>query len=261
MMYGLNLIAPPRRTLGVAGVIAGMVVGAANAGITDPGLSFSATNLQGTGSVSIALAQGSPLPGGGWQWALVGAPVPILGPGNVVLGTINQGTATLDDTGRVVATSFAVTAGNSNTNFTVTSALVSFPSLLNPLGRTSAGLTVTDNTGNGASVSGNLLGGSVFTSRYNGQAPAGSLFANLIAGPLVEPTGFGSESASASFPGAPGAFAPIAGSVSSMSTMWDFTVTQNDQASGTSVFVLVPSPGTLGLLGLSGLALARRRRA
>lgn len=247
----------------VAAVLAGIgaFAGVAQGGISDPGVVFTATNAQGTGSLSIPLAQGAPLPGGGWQWVLVGPPVNILGPGNVVLGTLTQASMTLRDTNVLAASSFAVTAGQSNTTFTLNSALVTFGSITNAQARASAGLTVTDNTGNGASVTGNRPGGAVFSAQYNGLAPAGSTFADLIAGPLVEPGGFGSESTNQSFPAAPGAFSAIAGSVGSVSTMWDFTVTANDQASGTSVFVLVPTPASLALLGMSGLVLGGRRRA
>jgi hypothetical protein len=232
----------------------------AQAGYTDPGLVFTATNAQGVGSVTISLAQGAPLPNGGWQWVLVGPPIPIMS-GLNTLGTITQASITMIDSGGLVASSFAVTSGNSATNFMIGSGLVFFPTQINPSARASAGLTVTDNTGNGASVTGNRPGGSVYSSHYNGLAPGGTTFSNLIAGPLVEPAAFGSESTNQSFPAAPGAFTTVVGSVSNLSTIWDFTVTANDQASGTSVFVLTPAPGSVALLGLGGLVLGRRRRA
>lgn len=253
-----------RSIAGFVGSVAGLALATsvAQAGFTDPGIKFTATNAQGTATVSISLAQGAPLPGGGWQWVLVGPPIAITTGGGAVLGTITQGSITMMDSGnRMVASSFAVTSGLSATNFVISSGESTFGAMLNPDARASAGLTVTDNTGNGASVTGNRPGGNVYSAHINGQAPAGSTFSNLIAGPLVEPNAFGSESTNQSFPAAPGAFTTIAGSVSSMSTMWDFTVTANDQASGTSVFVLVPGPGGVALLGISGLALARRRRA
>lgn len=254
-------IKSPQAILAIAGVASMALAGVAQAGISDPGLTLTATNAQGTGTLTVPLANGSVLPGGGWQWILAGPPINLTNPGNVVIGTLNQGTITMSDTGVLVASSFAVTAGTSDTTFQLNSALVTFSALLNPQARASAGLTVTDNTGNGASVTGNRPGGSVFSAQYNGLAPAGTAFANLIAGPLTEPNAFGSESASQSFPAAPGAFTTVAGAVTSVSSMWDFTVTANDQASGTSVFVLVPTPAGLALLGLGGLVLGGRRRA
>lgn len=248
-------------TLLVAGAALALGASVAQAGITDPGLTFTATNAGGTGSITVPLANGAPLPGGGWQWVLVGPPINIVAPSNEILGTLTQGSITMNDTGGLVASSFAVTAGNSNTNFQIASALVSFSGLGNPQARASAGITVTDNTGNGASVVGNLAGGSVYGAHYNGMAPGGTTFASLIAGGVIEPSAFGSESSNQSFPAAPGAFSTIIGAVGSMSTMWDFTVTAGDQASGTSVFVLIPAPSGLAALGVAGLVMGRRRRA
>jgi MYXO-CTERM domain-containing protein len=244
-----------------AGVVVATLAAAAHAGITDPGLTFTATNANGTGTLSVPLASGAPLPGGGWQWVLTGPPLNIMSPGNVVLGTVSQGSITMNDNGGIVAITFAATAGGAATNFQVNSALVSFSPVGNPQARASAGLTVTDNNGDGASVTGNRPGGTHYSAHYNGLAPAGSAFANLIAGPLVEPNAFGSEASSQSFPAAPGAFSTIVGSVQSMSAAWDFTLTAGDQASGTSVFVIIPAPAGLGLLGVAGLALGSRRRS
>jgi len=249
---------------GLAGVACGTLLagmpGIALAGFSDPALVFTATNLTGTGSINITLAQGSALPGGGWQWALAGPPVAITTGGGALIATITAGSITMQDTGGLVATSFAVTAGNSATNIQILSGEVFFPNQFNPQGRASSALTVTDNNGNGASVSGNRPGGTAFSAHYNGAAPLGTPFSNLISGPLTEPNAFGSESTSQAFPIAPGVFAPIAGNVSSISSVWDFTVTANDQASGTSVFVLVPAPASLALLGMGGLLAGRRRR-
>lgn len=232
--------------------------GSALAGYTNPGLAFTATNAQGAASVSINLGQGAPLPGGGWQWVLFGPAIPIQTGGGVVLGSINQGTVTLNDTGALVAVSFAVTAGNSATNFIINSSVVSFSPMAMD-GRASAGMTVTDNTGNGASITGNRPGGAMFSAHYNGAAPGGTTFANLITGPLVEPNAFGSEASNQSFPAAPGVFTPV-GVVGDISTTWDFTVSANDQASGTSVWVVIPSPASLALLGAGVLVSGRRRR-
>lgn len=232
----------------------------AHAGYSDPAIIFTATNLTGTGTISINLAAGAALPGGGWQWSLAGPPVAITNGGGALIGMITSGTVTMQDSGGLVATSFAVTAGNSATNFQISSGEVFLPVKFNPQGRASSGLTVTDNTGNGASVTGNRPGGTAFSAHYNGLAPAGTAFSNLIAGPLSEPNAFGSESTSQSFPVAPGVFAPIVANVTSISSLWDFTVTANDQASGTSVFVLVPAPASLALMGMGGLITGRRRR-
>jgi hypothetical protein len=45
-----------------------------------------------------------------------------------------------------------------------------------------------------------------------------------------------------------------------MSSQFKFTVSANDQATGTSVYVItIPEPASLGLLVLGGLGLLRRR--
>jgi len=40
----------------------------------------------------------------------------------------------------------------------------------------------------------------------------------------------------------------------------NFSLTQHDQASITSVFFVVPAPGVIGLLAIGGLGIGRRRR-
>lgn len=239
---------------------AGIAAGSASAGITDPGVVFEATNAQGTGSVSISLAQGSVLPGGGWQWVLAGPPIPIMSGPNVI-GTITQGSVTLIDQlpQPLLATSFAVQAGESNTSFSIQSALVSFPTINDTHARATAGITVTDVNGGGASVTGNRPNASVFSAHYNGQAPAGAAFANLLSGGVSEPNPFGSESVSQNFPFGPG-FSPLGTDASSASTIWDFTVSAGDAASGTSGFFLVPAPASMALLSVAGGVMLRRRR-
>ncbi|MEZ6234454.1 MAG: PEP-CTERM sorting domain-containing protein [Phycisphaerales bacterium] len=240
---------------------AGIVAGSASAGITDPGVLFEATNAQGTGSVAINLGQGAPLPGGGWQWILVGPPIPIMSGPNVI-GTITQGSVTLIDQSpqAVVATTFAVAAGQSNTSFTISSALISFPTISNAQGRATAGITVTDVGGGGASVTGNRPNDSVFSAHYNGMAPGGTTFGNLISGGVTEPVAFGSETASENFPAGPG-FLALGGNASDASTQWAFTVSGGDTASGTGAFFIVPAPASMALLSIAGGVMLRRRRA
>jgi MYXO-CTERM domain-containing protein len=45
-----------------------------------------------------------------------------------------------------------------------------------------------------------------------------------------------------------------------MSARYRFSLTANDEASGTSSFEIVPAPGAIALLGMGGLLAARRRR-
>ena len=57
-----------------------------------------------------------------------------------------------------------------------------------------------------------------------------------------------------------GSFQPTGIDVTSISASWDFTLSAFDSATGTSTFTIVPAPASAALLGLGGLAAARRRR-
>jgi hypothetical protein len=54
-------------------------------------------------------------------------------------------------------------------------------------------------------------------------------------------------------------WAPIAGSVSSIESEFHFVLSANQEASGTSMFEVVPEPVGLSFLALGGLALLRRK--
>lgn len=153
--------------------------------------------------------------------------------------------------GQTVTLNFNVAAGAANTVFQVTSAQfgAAYPTAM---GRASAGVSVTDTLGNGATLS--AVGGSSYTAYYNA---FGSTFASLLNGPVVAGA-FSTATASAEFPGG-GLFGPVAGSVSDIGAEWTFAVSAFDIASGTSVFTVVPAPASLALLGLGGLAMRRRR--
>ncbi|MCL4220229.1 MAG: PEP-CTERM sorting domain-containing protein [Phycisphaerales bacterium] len=153
--------------------------------------------------------------------------------------------------GQTVTLNFNVAAGASNTVFQVTSAQfgAAYPTAW---GRASAGVSVTDTLGNGATLA--AVGGAAYTAYYNA---FGSTFASLLNGSVVAGA-FSTATASAEFPGG-GLFGPVAGSVADISAEWTFAVSAFDIASGTSVFTVVPAPASLALLGLGGLAMRRRR--
>jgi hypothetical protein len=54
-------------------------------------------------------------------------------------------------------------------------------------------------------------------------------------------------------------YAPIADPVADMSAMISFELSADDLASGTTNFVIVPEPTSLGLLALGVIGLLRRR--
>lgn len=158
-----------------------------------------------------------------------------------------------------VDVNFSVFAGALNTTFTITSPTLSFATLSNTAGRTSAGFSLTDLDGDGVNISG-WNGNSIYTSRYNGAVPGGTTFHDHFVGTFGTPDPFGSFSTSENNPLA--GFVPIVPDVSDMSARFRFTLSANDLASGTSVYEIIPipSPSAMALLGLGGLLAARRRR-
>ena len=157
-----------------------------------------------------------------------------------------------------VVVQFTVTSGAVDTDFTITSALNSFAAINNAFGRASAGVTVTDVDGDGASLTGLGVGGAAYEAHYNGMVPGGSSFADLLFNPVVAEIA-GTASDSASFPGL-GAFQPIAGSVTDMSARFSFRLSANDIASGTSNYEIIPEAGSLAVIGLGIVIGVRRRR-
>jgi hypothetical protein len=149
--------------------------------------------------------------------------------------------------------SFNVQAGASATSFTITTALVNFPTITNGVANASAAITLTDGNANGiATLTGNLgpSGGFAYQADYNGYVPGGTNYALFV-------PSFGAPSFTGS-----GAAGPtvLSGNQTDMSAMFAFTLSPRDLASGTSTYEIVPSPAGVALLGVGGLATARRRR-
>jgi hypothetical protein len=173
-----------------------------------------------------------------------------------LLATIDGFSLSYDGDPQIIL-NFAVTAGNANTAFSISSALVAFPSLTNPQASATAAITVTDNGTNGGTATGTFPGVKSYEATYNG----GSLFADLVS-PVIAPpgsSGIGSER----FPVPIGSTIAIPGSVTSMAAEFSFVLTANDSASGTSNFtIIVPEPSSILLALAGGVALmfAVRRR-
>ena len=149
--------------------------------------------------------------------------------------------------------SFSVTAGGAATNFTISSAVLSFPSISPAVGQATASLTVTD-LGGGAGASASSASGSIYEAYYNGA----SVFASLLTSPVTAPAS-GMNLVSESSPMA--GFSPIAGAVVDMSAQYSFTLSANDSATGTSTWIVVPSPAAAAMFSFAGvLGIARRRR-
>jgi uncharacterized protein (TIGR03382 family) len=227
------------------------------ADISDIVLRIEATNEMGTAVFEGHLSDGTWYEGREYIWESR-TPIMMLNQSGQVIASFNGGRVRcVDDP--IVQLNFSVSAGTLNTTFTITSPLLSFAAISNAEGRASAGVTATDIDGNGATVM-PANQPSLYTSRYNGAVPGGTLFADLIDGPVAAPA-FDTNSASEDFPGG-GLFTPVAGAVSDMSSRFRFSLTANDDASGTSTYEIrpIPAPGAVTLLGLGGLLAGRRRR-
>lgn len=160
----------------------------------------------------------------------------------------------------VVNLNFAVQAGASaSTTFMIASSLLTFPTLTNAQGAASAGFSVTDFNGNGATLSGLAGTGGAFgyLAQYNGFAgtQSGTTFSEAI--PSVVAGGFGTNTGNSNVPGA--GYQAIPGSISDMSAMVKFTLSRFDLASGTTSFVVIPEPSSMLLIGVGGLFAIRRR--
>ncbi len=234
------------------GVVALAGVATAWGDIGDPVLTFEASNAMGNGSVVINQDDGA-WDGDSWFW-MAFEPIKIYTDGGDLIVTLDQGSAFFQQAHPVIGLGFAVLAEDFDTTFTITSTTLTFDTIFDAEGRTSGGMTLTESNGDTALLTGLQAGGTLFHADYN----SGSTFANLLTGPFSEGDAFGTTSATDEFP-AGGAFAPM-GDVSDISVEWSFELSANDQASGTSVFVVIPTPASFALIAIGGLVAGRRRR-
>lgn len=230
-----------------------VLVGAASAiaDIGDPVIVFEASGAMGSGSYTVTLDDGT-WAGDSWFWSS-SDPIEIRSGSGDLIVTVNNSSVFIHED-PVVALGFAVTAGGSDTIFTITSSTVSFSTIEDAIGRASAGITLTESDGDTATMTGLQPGGALFTAFYNGSNP----FANLLAGPFVESDPFGTTDANDEFPGG-GGFT-LVGDVDDISSQWSFELSANDQASGTSVFVVIPAPASVAVFMTGALGVLRRRR-
>jgi len=234
-------------------VAAAVFAGAAYAGpgidgsLTGPLLSITAIAAGKTAIWELGWDQFPALVNGKGSWSSPGV-IELKDNGDLIasLNSINV----FYDVDPSVQLNFSVTAGNTVTTFTFTSSTVVFTPLVNPVATATAAVTVTDNNGNGVTLTGLLPGGKV----YRADTDLGN-YALLVNG--VSAGMFQSKTANESLAGV------IAGTVSSISSQFSFTLTALDGASGTSSFTVIPEPGSLvalgsALAGFAGLALRRR---
>lgn len=115
--------------------------------------------------------------------------------------------------------------------------------------------TVTDTNGDGATLTPGA--GGVYTALIDGASYGAP---QLLNGIYVDPAGGGPTSIPTSTFGAPIPSYPGPAVNTSIGIQLEFTLTGFDQASITSNHVVVPEPGTAGLLGVGLAGLASRRR-
>jgi len=237
-----------------------MLASTASAQITlsDPVLHFEASNGSGSGFVDIPWMSGASNPDGSYFWGLTGGPIDIMD-GPTVIATITAASISAGNLPfKSLGIGFTVFAGGSDTTFTVTSSLSSFGAQTPAEARAAGGMSLSDSAGTplGATLVGNGLGGTMYASLMNGASPGTSTtFADLISGPFAVGDNASDSWTDESAP-AP-IFTPTA-PITSITTLWSFTLSQGDQAAATAGFWAVPAPASL--LVLSGGVFAIRRR-
>jgi hypothetical protein len=135
-----------------------------------------------------------------------------------------------------IAMSFAVMSGAATTTFTISSGLLSFAAF-NAEARATVGMSVSDTDGDGVTLTGGGPTGGAYLAQYNGVAPGGTTFAEVIASLSAGP--FSSSTTSVDTPAV--GFSPI-GVVGDMSVQVKFDLSAYDQASGTSTYTIRDFP-------------------
>ncbi len=238
---------------GIAAGAVALIAGAASAGLSHIILQIQADVNGQVGTFSVPQSAGT-WTGTSFSWTLA-APTPIMSRTGLQLGIVTDASVfVIEDP--VVAVNFNIVSTAANTNFTIASPLLSFPTMTGAVGAASAAVSVTDLFGDGATLT--PSGGGAYSAEYNGLVPTGTNFATLLDS-AVTAGAFSTATASDEFPGG-GLFAPIAGNISDISARWQFTLSPDDLASGTGVFTVVPAPSALAVVAVGGLLAGRRRR-
>lgn len=201
----------------------------------------------------------------GWDWSNTAA-FPVLDGSNQPLLWITQLSLTSGTTLNTVNNerrwghdfSFAVQAAGAQVDISISTTIISFDTVFTPAGRSDTGFTLTDTSGSapGATVFGLLPNGYAYEAVYDG----GTVFRNYLDFDPAESVG---QDQSAGYDGnmaPPGSFAAVGANVSSMQLSYNFRLSADDQASGSTTWVIIPTPGAAGLIGMGLLVATRRHR-
>ncbi len=233
----------------------------------DGGQALRIVASSGSGQAEVLIPESSGVwIGEEWFYSL-SRPLPILGNDGRLLGRLERLVLVITGSPQV-SLNFLVKAGASDTQFVIESELLNFTTISSATGRASAGITVTDLDGDGVHLQGAFGDSSLaYQSRINpgsGEIRFAELVENVVLGPG------GSITSHGMFPSPVGAFSATtqAGlslhSANSMQSAFEFTLSANDVAGGTSVFALTtpePSVGVFAaIVGVSWLLLRRSPR-
>jgi MYXO-CTERM domain-containing protein len=221
--------------------------------LSDVVFEITATNAQGTATLSVTQAMGTFIGDDIFMWN-IGAAMDLIDPDTMNTIATVGGANVFYQGDPTIAMGFSVTAGLSDTSFTISSGLLGFDELSNPDGLVSVGLTLTDGNGDGGALMGHGDDMTLGSWQYNGQAPGGTEFVPLVGQATVDPGG------SFDFAGDTGGFVSVGEAVSDMSAIFTFDLSAGDQASSTSNYVMQQLPAPAGLAVLAGLGIVGRRR-
>jgi hypothetical protein len=123
--------------------------------------------------------------------------------------------------------------------------------------------TVTDLTGDGATVSSIPTGGPIYTALtdVNPDFSGGNVAGTLLAGASASAGAFQSSTIGPAEFGGPIPAQPYGAVTTNIAIRLQFTLTAGDSASFTSLFVVVPAPGALAVAAFGLVGGSRRRRA
>lgn len=227
----------------LTGLAAGLTATVANAAIVGDAFVISATNANGTFGIVVTQAQLTFEPLDSSYSYIYSGPAVVLANGV----TVESFDIFFQDDPTIAMTFVGFTGGLA-TSFSISSGALVFAPLVGQTAYAGSAMTLTGINGSNANLAGGF-GGNAHLASFN----TGPFLVNIPSFGVANPNGTNSVS---------GDTGPVfvAGPVAGMQVDWNFAVDANDSVSLNSFFTITPAPGALGLLGVGGLLIARRRR-